>query len=470
MKKIIENIFYQVVFQIIAIIMPIITVPIVAKSFGPSNLGVISYVSTVCSYFRYLLDFGIGNYGVKEIALHREDKKELSKSFFSLVYFHIFFSISAILLFLLFSINNKNFYIYFIMLFTILSYVIDISWFFSGIENFKAITICNALMRIIVFLLIVISINDSNDFYTYIWILSLNSFFLSLSLWFFLNKQVYFVKPNFNEIFKHFFPMRNYFISMVLRNGYLSIPILFMKKFSSNKSIGIYSSGYNLINVIYVLILTIVVSTSPRIFHIANKNREKMILNISYIIEVLFFIIVFCYFCIVGVCDKFIIWFFDDRFAQLNIFFPIVSLILFTMPIINVLHYHYLTAIDKVSISNKIYLFNSILTIVICFLLIPKYKLFGAMLSKVISDLFLLFLSYRYMKRRENISISIKNLFIYLIIGLSMFAIIKLVGKNLNPDILTTSFQIFVGGIFYFSISLLIKNSPTRIIFRYILK
>jgi O-antigen/teichoic acid export membrane protein len=466
MKKIIENIFYQIVFQIILIILPIITVPVIAKSLGPSNLGIINYVSTICSYFRYLLDFGIGNYGVKEVALYRDCKKKLSRTFFSLVYFHIFFSIPSILLF--FIIFEKS-SIFFIMSFTLLSYTIDISWFFSGIEKFKAISICNALMRIIAFLLIIVFINDKNDFYTYAWILSLSSLFSSLSLWFFLKKRVYFVKPSFTEIFKHFFPMQEYFISMVLRNGYLTIPVLFMKKFSSYKSVGIYASGYSLINVIYVLILTIVTSTSPRIFNIAHKNRKEMILNITCILEALFFVVTFCYFCIVGVCDKFIIWFFDSRFEQLNIFFPTISLILFTMPIINVIHYHYLTAIDKVMCSNIIYLFNFILTVVVCFLLIPKYHFFGAMLSKVISDLFLLYLSYRYMKKHENILLPIKRLFLYLISGFIMFIIIKFIGRNLDSNILTTIIQVFVGGIFYFVISLIIKNSPTRLIFRYIL-
>ena len=79
-----------------------------------------------------------------------------------------------IFLFAVFSGKYRNYY--FIQIFTLLSVMVDISWFFQGIENFKVVAIRNVLIRIVTCFSCFIFVKNENDLDKYMWINSLSIF------------------------------------------------------------------------------------------------------------------------------------------------------------------------------------------------------------------------------------------------------------------------------------------------------
>lgn len=51
MKNIAKNFFYQSLFQLTKIILPIITIPIVSNALGPSGIGLYNYTFSIVQYF-----------------------------------------------------------------------------------------------------------------------------------------------------------------------------------------------------------------------------------------------------------------------------------------------------------------------------------------------------------------------------------------------------------------------------------
>ena len=66
--KVIKNYLYNLSYQILTIILPIITVPYVTRIFTSEDLGNYAFYSSIVNYFSLFAMLGIGVYGTKQIA------------------------------------------------------------------------------------------------------------------------------------------------------------------------------------------------------------------------------------------------------------------------------------------------------------------------------------------------------------------------------------------------------------------
>ncbi len=74
MNKIIKNYLYTVSYNIVLMVLPLITIPYKAKILGPENIGIYSYVFSVFTYLVMMGNIGINYYGRREIAYIKENK------------------------------------------------------------------------------------------------------------------------------------------------------------------------------------------------------------------------------------------------------------------------------------------------------------------------------------------------------------------------------------------------------------
>ena len=69
--KVIKNYAYNLSYQLLLIILPIITTPYVTRVFSSNDIGTYSYFNSIVTYFILLATLGIANYGTKEISGNR---------------------------------------------------------------------------------------------------------------------------------------------------------------------------------------------------------------------------------------------------------------------------------------------------------------------------------------------------------------------------------------------------------------
>ena len=70
--KVIRNYLYNLSYQILNIILPIITVPYVTRIFTSEELGNYGFYNSIVSYFALFAMLGISIYGTKQIAASRD--------------------------------------------------------------------------------------------------------------------------------------------------------------------------------------------------------------------------------------------------------------------------------------------------------------------------------------------------------------------------------------------------------------
>ena len=69
-----KNFFYQMIYQVLIIILPFITSPYIARVIGANGLGTYSYSYSIAYYFVLFSMLGLANYGNRAIAQCRDEQ------------------------------------------------------------------------------------------------------------------------------------------------------------------------------------------------------------------------------------------------------------------------------------------------------------------------------------------------------------------------------------------------------------
>ena len=78
-----KNFIYNTIYQILVLIIPLITAPYLSRVVGANGVGTYSYTYSIVYYFMMLTLLGLNNYGNRTIAKVRENKIALSKIAYS---------------------------------------------------------------------------------------------------------------------------------------------------------------------------------------------------------------------------------------------------------------------------------------------------------------------------------------------------------------------------------------------------
>ena len=168
MNKIIKNYIYTALYQLIIVINPIITMPYKARTLGPDNIGIYSYVISVYQYLLLFSAIGINVYGRREIAYVKDDKEKTSKLLYELIILKLILSMLTILIFYLsFGFTSKYIFYYLIFIPDLLFNIFDLTWFYQGLEQFKKISIINVISKTINIFFAFIFIKTENDLLNY---------------------------------------------------------------------------------------------------------------------------------------------------------------------------------------------------------------------------------------------------------------------------------------------------------------
>ena len=76
-KSIKKNYVYNLIYQVLVIIIPIITIPYVSRVLGARNIGIYGYTLSISAYFILIGSLGVALYGQREIAYVQNNKKSI---------------------------------------------------------------------------------------------------------------------------------------------------------------------------------------------------------------------------------------------------------------------------------------------------------------------------------------------------------------------------------------------------------
>lgn len=462
MKNVAKNFFYQSIFQVVKIIMPIITIPIVSNVLGPKGVGLYSYTFSIAQYFVLAAGLGVTIYGNREIALvWNSDKKNISKTFWEIVNLKGLITLIVLIMYLLMIIflDNKSFLLAQSLI--ILSVLLDISWFFMGVEDFKKTSMCNLLVQFVVFICILLFIKTENDTLKYTLIQAGGTFFSQLTVWLFVSKYIHFVKIEIKNCLKHFKGSIEYFIPQVAIMLYTNLNKTILGVFLGSVSVGYYSNSLQLNIVFCTIITTIDVVLLPHMTGLfAKENIDKIIQTMKATLHIQLYFSIPIMFGMLIVFDKLVPWFFGEKFLFINNVIPCFSVLIVIMPLGLSISRQYLMPIGKIREYNKSVLIGAIINILANIILLPTIGFFGVVLANILAELFVTVTRLRSFLKSTNFKFNLKQISNYIVSGVIMCLITRFLTRNMDATVVTNLIQVCIAVPIYLGLTSLMRVSP----------
>lgn len=272
--KVLKNYIYNVLFQILNIILPIITAPYIARVLNPEGVGRYNYTLSVVSTFVLIANLGSASYGTRNIAYIRDDKKQLTKLFWEIVLFRTITTGLVLCCYLFMAFNSEREYqkLYLIQTIVVLSVAIDISWLFQGCERFKETVIRNTFVRLISVVLMFVFIKTPQDVDKYCMVVSIPSFLGALCLWGYL-PQIIGKNDSRLSVLVHLKPSLVFFLPAAATYIYTSVDKILLGIISTEAEVGFYSQSEKIVKLVITIITSLGTVMMPRVSNLVKKQN-----------------------------------------------------------------------------------------------------------------------------------------------------------------------------------------------------
>ena len=469
--KLSRNYIVSVVYQIISMVFPIITTFYLTRVIGSDGIGNYSYASSICSYFVIFSALGFSSYGRREIAMCQDRIEEYSKIYHELQRLKMIISLVVLFVYVIFVFaccSDKILYL--ILAINIINNIVDINWFYSGLEKFESITVRSIFVRIFYLFSIFIFVRSSADFYLYVLIEVLQTLLISLVLFPGLNKIV--SKRGHIDIIQHLRPVFTLFIPTVAIQIYTVLDKSMIGMFSAGEysENAYYELAQSLVKSCLVLATTMGSVASPRIsYAIANRDYDavKNTLYNSYKFVWLTSIPIIIILCFIS--SILVPLYYGPGYERVIVLIQMFSPLILIIGLSNVTGIQYFIPRNFLKYYNISLIVGSFVNLFLNLFLIPRYFAIGATLASVIAETFVTSIQFYFASRAGEIKIR-RVLYVsirYVILGIFLIFIIAGLKTVLGNDIFSLILLVLLGLLSYF---LLLIFSRDRFVFDYLKK
>lgn len=482
-KSIAKNYIYNMVYQVLILILPLITTPYLSRVLGAEGIGIYSYTYAIVTYFVLFGSLGVALYGQREIAYAQDNPEKRKKVFIEIVIFRfITIALATIVYYFLF-VNGNQYKIYYrILIFELIAAAFDISWFFQGIEEFKKTVTRNVIVRIVSVSLVFILVKNSEDLAKFTLIYSLADFIGNLSLWLYLPRYFKGIKINNINVKQHLPHIILLFIPQIANQIYKILDTTMIGWLVTDKSeTGFYEQGHKVIRLLLTIVNSLGVVMIPRMANAFANNDRKQINNyMKMSFNFTFFLSFPIMLGIISVSKNFVPVFFGTGYEKVNSIIYLLSPMVLLMGIANVLGTQYLLPTKKQKEYTISVTVGVIVNFILNYILISLYESIGAAIATVLSQLVVDVLQYQHVKSEVGFKELLKLSYKYVASSIVMFVFCFIVRIILNIpgvengifniaenitinkeylfNVVSVFLQILVGCISYFVMLIILKD------------
>lgn len=461
--KVIKNYLYNLSYQILTIILPIITVPYVTRIFTSEDLGNYGFYNSIVSYFSLFAMLGIGLYGTKQIA----SASDVNSTFWNIYAIQLIASLISIFVYVIviLCIPTMSGIIPLILFISLFSKIIDISWLFSGKEDFKKITLRNTVVKVVGVISIFTFIKNSEDLYLYILLIVVFDFLGQVVMW--IPAKKFIKRPSFNMkiMKKNLHPIVLLFLPQVAISLYVVLDRTLLGLLGSYSDVGIYEQGQKLTSIIYKIVSSLGVVMLPRVANLLSERKEKEAQNMVKFSFILYNLIIFpMIFGLIAVNEVFVKLFLGKDFQDVKYVLYITTINIMLVGWTNILGHQVLVVRNK----NKEFMLSTTIpafvSVAVNIAVIPLFGYIGASITAVIVEFLAFTIQWYYCRNIINKNLLFnKDLVKIILSSLVMFGAVMTCKMILGLDgIIGLIIYLAVGGISYLGMIFLLKTVNIR--------
>lgn len=461
-----ENYIFNVLNQVLSLVVPFISAPYLSRVLGADGIGSYSYHESIVAYFVLIAAFGLSLYGQREISYCQNDRAIRSKVFWETFLIGFFSGLVAIILYLVFLLNGRSDAMFLVLSLNLIACPLDISWFFTGMENFKLVSIRSLLFKVINVAFIFLVVKDKTDLVVYAAGISGLSLLNGISLWFSLPKYVSFVQlkdlhpcRRIPAVFSLFVPTIAIQVYTVLDKTMIG---MITKDSFQN---GYYEQAVRMTRMVLSLITALGYVMMSRIgaFFSSKKDAElKQTIYESY--RFVWFLAIPLSFGLSSISSNFIPWFYGPGFEGTIPLLRILSFLIIAIGVSNVTGIQYMIPVGKQRQYTASVITGACTNLILNAFLIPSYKALGASIASLIAEISVTATQLFLIRKDLSVGRILRSSWKYLVSGSVMFFVVSLEGKLFDATIKHTIAMIVSGCVVYFFMLFVVRDDIVRTI------
>lgn len=460
--KVVKNYLYNAGYQVLVLLTPLITVPYVARVLGANGSGINSYTNSWVQIFYMLGQLGVTLYGNREIAYHRDDKRERSRIFWGVEALQAMsIGLTLVAYFIAVFAFSTTFQHYFLLqTLWLIAAGLDVSWFFMGMEDFKKTVERNTIIKFISIALIFIFVKEQSDLGKYIVLLGVSQLVGNLSLWPYLKSMVSKVPWKTIKPFQHLYPAIILFIPTIATQIYLVVNRLMLGAMGSSEALGQFDYADKIVKIV----LAVVTATGTVMLpHIANKFANGDVKGIRQSLYKSFDFVtalsIPMMFGLMAISTKFAPWFLGSEYTPTGRIMFIEAPVILMIAWSNVTGTQYLMPVNRVKEFTISVTVGSIVNVILNLFLIEVFSANGAALATVLSEFAVTAMQVFFIRTTIRRRVLFKDTWRYFLSGVVMFFVVYRINATINMTIPNLIIQI-IAGIIVYSVALVVLKAP----------
>ena len=448
--NVVKNYLYNASYQLLLVLLPLISMTYVSRVLTNTGVGINSYTNSIITYFILFGSLGINLYGNRQIAYLREDKLEMSKTFWEIVILRFITIIIAYIAFIIYVPFSRYPTIMIYQSINLVAVIFDISWLFMGIEDFKKTVTRNTLVKVFSLVAILLLVRSKQDLGLYVVILGLGTFLGNLTLWPFIKEIIIKVPLKKLELKRHLRPSLILFVPQVA----VSIYAVLNKTMLGNMTGAVNSGYYNNADTIIKTVLALATATGTVMLpHVANAfakgEREKINQMLYDSFDFISFSTIPMMFGLAGLSMHLGPYIYGAGFEPVGIAMFLETPVLLLIGWSNAIGTQFLLPTNRTKEYTTSVMVGAVTNIILNFPLIYLWGLKGAVIATVISEVgvtvYQLWVIRSIVKYKELFI----NVWKYFFAGIAMFIPVFKLNNTLHTSVFTIFIEIVIGTAIY---------------------
>ena len=391
-------------------------------------------------------------YGNREISGCRNDREKCSQIFTELMSIKLVCGLAVLGAFLCYSHFFSGNYetVFYLQIPNLLYYVLDVTWVFWGMQEFRITTVVGSIAKVLSVVLIFAFVKTGADTNRYIFILAVSTLAIQIIFWMLLPRYID-LKLSLKNIWnRHWKSMVILFFPVLARYLYITTDKIMIGQMSGMTEVGYYENVQSVTTTLIHVLTALGDVIMPQMTLYFSQKRAK---EAERLFEAAFHLITFLavgiMFGFIGVADTFIPWFYGDKFVSsaplLKMIAPLVLLTGYSDMIRNVfLLPQYKDREYLVALAG-----GAVLNIFINFQLIPHMQSTGAVIGTLAAELFVLVVQTWFVRGNFRILHYLKKTVIYCALGALILIPCYFIRSLTDSLMLNTFLDVTAGGILY---------------------
>ncbi len=458
--KTVKNYIYNLMYQLLVLMVPIILSPYLARVLGADNLGIYSYVSSCISLLSTIVLLGTYSYGSRQIAYTRDNCIETNKVFWNVAFIRFVLGMIGVVVFFVIA-KMSDYFVYFMLYLPwLIASIIDVSWLFIGMEDMRPTALKNAFIKIASVTLIFAFVKNNSDLWKYVFLMAVSTLIANIALLIQCKKYIKNFKlclSQWKSILKDSIML---FLPQVAVLLYLQVDKIMLKELTSEASqVAFYDQAEKIVTIPLTFITILSTVIMPKIANsYANDNKDDINRVIMNVAKYSLFAAVPMMFGIASIAQGLIPWYLGNDFLPVGTAIKILAPIVVLNSLIGISGNQYFTATNQLKVLLLSNVVAAVVNICLNAVFIPKFQYAGAAIATVSSAVVSIIIQYTVLGKQINIKPIAISFVKYTALSIPMFLVVSIMSKRMSVSPMTTLIEIVIGSIVYIVVCIIARD------------